>query len=124
MAVDTMKSVTLIALRVAFVLVLSGALGPPVGLVYAEPVAVRFAEGAQHSFLVLRSPEGKIIADGETTQVVKGNRVTEHLTYRFRDGSLYDDTVVFSQNGTFRLITDHLVQRGPTFPEPTDTLVD
>lgn len=110
--------------RVAVGLVLSGIFGLFASLAVAEPVPVRYAEGLQHGFLVLRSLDGKIIADGETTQVVRGSRVTERLTYRFRDGSVYDDRVIFSQGATFRLITDHLIERGPAFPQPIDTLVD
>jgi hypothetical protein len=93
-------------------------------LALADPVDVRFTEGVEHGFLALRTLDGKTIADGETTQMVRGRRVTEHLVYRFRDGSLYDDTTVFSQAGTFRLISDRLVEQGPAFPQPMDTFVD
>ena len=31
---------------------------------------------------------------------------------------------VFSQRGVFRLITDHHIQRGPSFPKPSDILID
>ena len=34
----------------------------------------------------------------------------------FRDGSVYDETVTFSQNGVFRLEAYRLTQRGPSFP--------
>ncbi|MCU1339336.1 MAG: hypothetical protein JWO19_4917 [Bryobacterales bacterium] len=90
----------------------------------AEPVVVRYTEGLTHGFLTLQTLDGKTIADGEMTQVARGDRVTSHLTYRFRDGSLYDDTVNFSQQGTFRVLTDHLIQKGPSFPQQTDTFVD
>ena len=35
--------------------------------------------------------------------------------FRFKDGSLLDETAVFSQQGHFVLITDHLIQKGPAF---------
>ena len=110
--------------HVQAILAIAGAFALLASLAAAEPVVVRFTEGVEHSFLVLRSLDGKIIADGEVTQIVRERRVSGHLTYRFRDGSLYDDKVTYSQGGTFRLISDHLVEKGPAFPEPTDTLVD
>ena len=56
--------------------------------------------------------------------MVHGDRVTSRLIFRFRDGSVDDDITVFSQRGTFRLISDHHVQRGPSFPKPIDILID
>jgi hypothetical protein len=100
-----------------------------VGLVCAEigatePVVVRHPEGVMHGFLVLQNLQGQTIADGETTQVARNGRVTGRLVFKFRDGSLYDDTVIFSQRGSFQLLSDHLIERGPSFPKPMDTLVD
>jgi hypothetical protein len=90
----------------------------------AESVAVRYPEGVAHGFLVLRTQDGKPIADGDSTQVVQGDRVTSHLSFKFKDGSIYDDTAIFSQRGTFRLLKDHVVQRGPQFKPPMDTVID
>ena len=42
----------------------------------------------------------------------------------FRDGSLDDETTVYSQKSTFRLISDRHVQRGPSFPDPFDITMD
>jgi hypothetical protein len=36
-----------------------------------ETVAVRYPEGVSHGFLVLRTQEGKPIADGDATQVAR-----------------------------------------------------
>ena len=101
----------------------AGALLHP-GVVRAEPVAVRYVEGMVHGFLVLRSLEGKMLAQGDLTQVAHGDRVTSRLVFHFRDGSLQDETVVYSQRRNFRLLSDHLVQKGPTFPQPMDVTVD
>lgn len=68
--------------------------------------------------------EGKILASGDLVQVVRGNRVTSRLSYRFKDGSVDDETTVFSQRGCFRLVTNHHIQRGPAFPHPTDVLIN
>ena len=83
----------------------------------AEPV-VRYPEGVTHGFLRLRGPDGAILADGDMTQSRRGARVTSRLTFRFRDGSTYQDTTVFLEQRTFKLLTDHVVQRGPSFPRP------
>ena len=81
----------------------------------AEPVAVRFAEGLVHGFLALRSLDGKILASGDLIQSARGGRVTSQVVFRFNDGSVHDETAVFSQNEVFRLLSYHLVQRGPSF---------
>ena len=81
----------------------------------AEPVAVRFAEGLAHGFLVLKSLDGKTLASGDLIQNVRGGRVTSQVIFRFSDGSLHDETAVFSQNDVLRLLSYHLVQRGPSF---------
>src|SRR5213082_1719107 len=81
-------------------------------------------EGLMHGFLALRTLDGKRLADGEMTQIAQGDRVTSRLIFRFKDGSIYDDTTIFSQRGTFRLLNDHLIQKGPSFKQPVDTLID
>jgi hypothetical protein len=98
----------------------------PVGLVYAglllwaataqaDPVAVRVPEGALRGFLVLRAPDGGALADGELIQTPRGDRLESRLTFRFRDGSLYDEVVVFTQRQVFALVSYKIVQRGPAF---------
>src|ERR1700732_4784633 len=90
----------------------------------ADTVRVRHLEGLMHGFLVVQTLDGKALADGQLTQDAQGDHVTAHLTFRFKDGSLYEETTQFSQRGTFRLLSDHLIQKGPSFPEQMDTLVD
>lgn len=92
--------------------------------VVAEPVSVRFTEGIGRGFPVLRDVRGERIAQGELMQVARGDRVENRLTFRFRDGSFYDETVVFSQRDVFTLLSYRLVQRGPSFPESLDASVD
>src|SRR5437763_16770047 len=81
----------------------------------AEQVRVRHMEGLMHSVLALRTLDGKRLADGEMTQVAEGDRVTSRLIFRFKDGSVYDDTTIYSQRGAFRLLRYHLVQRRTSF---------
>jgi hypothetical protein len=89
-----------------------------------EPVAVRHSEGIVHGFLALRTASGATIADGDLIQLARGTRVTSRLAFHFKDGSLQEETVVFSQQGHFQLISDHLVQKGPAFPLPVDMFID
>jgi hypothetical protein len=89
-----------------------------------EPVAVRYTEGIVHGFLALRTLDGTTIANGDLIQIARGNRVTSRLVFRFKDGSLHDETAVYTQRGTFRLVSDHLVQKGPTFPQPLEMTID
>ena len=89
-----------------------------------SPVAVLYTEGLVHGFLVLRALEGDVLAEGDVTQVGHGDRVTSHMILHFKDGSVNEETVVFSQRHTFRLVSDHLVQNGPAFKQPMDVSVD
>jgi hypothetical protein len=94
------------------------------GAIRAESVAVRYAEGLVHGFLVLRTLDGETIADGDLTQVARHERVTSRLVFHFKDGSLHDETAVFSQRGNFRLLNYHLVQNGPAFKHPMEVSID
>jgi len=91
---------------------------------WTEQVPVRQKEGLVHGFLVLRTLDGKALADGDLIQVAHGDRVTSRLTFRFKDGSLHDETAIFSQRSRFRLLSDHLVQKGPAFEHPLDISLD
>lgn len=90
----------------------------------AEPVPVRRVQGTLHGFLVLKTLDGSTVASGDLVQVSHGDRVTTRLTFHFRDGSLDDETTVFSQRKVFQLISDRHVQHGPSFPKPLDMFVD
>ncbi|MGI9072285.1 MAG: hypothetical protein ACR2JB_13450 [Bryobacteraceae bacterium] len=94
------------------------------GSLPAEPVAVHYREGSVHGFLALRTLEAKVLAAGDLTQVIQGDRVVSHLVFRFKDGSIDDETAIFSQRGNFRLISDHHIQKGPMFPQPIDVLIN
>ncbi len=89
----------------------------------ADPVPVRYPEGSVHGYLALRSLDGKLLAAGDLMQTVHNGRLTSRLVYRFKDGSIDDDTAVFTQNGYFRLVSDHRVQKGPMFPKPSDLTI-
>jgi hypothetical protein len=90
----------------------------------AEPVAVRHTEGLVRGFLTLRTLEGTLVADGDLIQRARGSRVTTRLVYHFKDGSTHDETAIYTQGRQFKLVSDHLVQKGPTFPQPLDMSID
>jgi hypothetical protein len=90
----------------------------------SEPVPVRFSEGLVHGFLKLSSADGSHLADGDLLQTAQGNRVTSRLVFHFKDGSLQDETSVFSQRQRFRLLSYHLKQKGPAFPRPLEMSID
>jgi hypothetical protein len=94
------------------------------GTLLAEPVAVRHMEGTVHGFLVLRNAEGQTLASGDLIQVVQGNRVVSKLTFRFKDGSVDEETTVFSQRRHFRLLSNRHAQKGPSFPNPMDVSIN
>lgn len=86
----------------------------------ASPIAVRYKEGMVHGFLVLSTLDGIAIAAGDVIQVTRGDQVTTQVAFRFKDGSRQEETTVFSQRGNFRLISYHLVQKGPSFKNASD----
>jgi hypothetical protein len=90
----------------------------------AESISVRHTQRPMHRFMVARSEAGKNIARGEFSQVVQGDEVTMHLTYKFVDGSIDDETTTYRQQGTFRLVRNHHIQKGPFFVKPVDFTVE
>ena len=88
----------------------------------AEPIRVRYIEGVTLGFLVLEDKSGKALAYGELNQIVSGKDgvVTDDLRFRFKDGSSYQGVTKFTQKDEFRLISDHVVQKGPAFKQDSD----
>lgn len=91
--------------------------------VHAAPIEVRVSEGYTHGFVDFFAGQ-KAIARGELVQFPRDGQIENRLTVSFDDGSLYDETVVFTQSRVFRLRKYHLVQRGPSFPEATEVTFD
>lgn len=92
--------------------------------VAAQTVPVRYVNGTIHGFLELLSEDGHLLASGDLAQVAHGNQVTTRLLFTFKDGSIDDETTVFSQHRDFKLISDHHIQKGPFFPHPIDVMID
>jgi hypothetical protein len=90
----------------------------------AAAVAVRFPEGSQQGYLILRGPKGEELAIGDLQQQAREGDIHNRLVLRFKDGSLYDETVVFSQRQTFAMRQYRLIQRGPSFPTALEASID
>jgi hypothetical protein len=43
--------------------------------------------------------------------------------FRFKDGSIQDETTVFSQQPNLKLVSDRVIQKGPSFKESVDVSV-
>ena len=90
----------------------------------ADEMPVRYVQGSFHGFLELRSEGGSVVASGDSLQFVRGGRITAETIFHFKDGSVDDETTVYTQRRTFHLLSDHHVQKGPSFPHPMDVLID
>ncbi len=85
---------------------------------------MRFAEGSIHGFLVLRTQDGQFLAQGDLLETVRGAEIHKTTVFRFKDGSLFEETVVFSQQGVYTLKSYRLEQRGPAFKEDTKIFLE
>jgi hypothetical protein len=121
-AASRAQRVTVLRFRVLAILSISACILSGV-TASASPVVVRYREGLIHGFLLLSTLDGVAIAAGDVTQVARGDQVTTQIAFRFKDGSRQEETTVFSQRRNFRLISYHLVQKGPSFKNATDLSV-
>lgn len=86
----------------------------------AAPVQVRFAEGATRGFLLLRTMDGARIATGDLIQSARDGAVEKRMVFRFTDGSVYDESVVFTQERVYSMHKYRLSQNGPAFTEDAE----
>lgn len=82
-----------------------------------ESIAVRFSEGVVHGFLVLKNTDGSVIASGDLFQTAKGAEVESRMVFHFKDGSVSDEKVTYTQQSVFTMQTYHLLQKGPAFSD-------
>jgi hypothetical protein len=90
----------------------------------AAPIAVRFAAGETHGFLVLRGLDGTVLAHGDLLQVARNGQVKKAMVFHFKDGSVFDESVVYTQNEVYVLQAYHLVLRGPAFSDDMEATFD
>lgn len=103
------------------IVLIAGSLLRPV---FAETIPVRQMEGSLHGFLVLQTLDGKTIAEGDLIETAKAAAVKVQMVFHFHDGSYYEETSEFSQRGQFRLLRNHLVQKGPSFKMAMERSID
>jgi len=89
-----------------------------------QPLKLRYVEGTGRGYLSLRSEDGTLLATGDQVEVIHGSKGRIRLVYRFKDGSLNDETTEFSMAPALHLISYHLVQKGPSFPTQSDMTID
>ena len=89
-----------------------------------QELKLRYRTGSEHGFVILRDTAGAILGSGELTQVPSRHRITLHVVLHFRDGSIDDETTLYSQGETIRLISDRHIQNGKSFPHPCDVMID
>ena len=108
--------------RTAFTrLMLFLALSP---LADAQRVAVHYPQASVHGFLIIHSEAGAVIGYGECVQSVSGDRTTVRTSLHFRDGSLDDETAVYTQHRVIAFVSDHHIQRGPFFKNAIDAHIN
>jgi hypothetical protein len=91
----------------------------------AAPITVRYAETITHAFLAVRAADGSLLAHGELVQAPgEKRRWDSRLTFRFKDGSLWDEKIAFTQDKVFRLMSYQHVERGPSFPQAMEVSFD
>jgi hypothetical protein len=90
----------------------------------AAPIEVRLVEGTAHGLLLVRSMSGETLGHGNFLQTAYGDRVESRLVLSFKDGSLHDEHVTFSQQRVFTMLSYRLVQRGPSFPATVEASLD
>ncbi len=92
----------------------------------AEAVPVHHLEGVTFGFLTLRNTAGEIIANGYLQQTAKPGSaiVTDDLQFHFKDGSLYREITKFTQRGAFRLVSNQVIQKGPSFKQESESWID
>ena len=90
----------------------------------ADPLPVLHPQGWAHGFVSITTLQGERLGTGDLLQRLKRGIITSRLVLNFFDGSVDDETTVYAQQPVLRLMSDHHVQHGPSFPKPSDVLVD
>lgn len=96
----------------------------PWGYAQAAPVEVRFTEGMVRGFLELNDSSGNRIASGDFLQLPKEGGIKCRIVLYFKDGSLHDETVIFTQQQKFLLKSYRLIQKGKSFDDDLDVSLE
>jgi hypothetical protein len=90
----------------------------------ADVVRMQYTEGVFHAFLAVRTNGDETLATGDLRQDPKGGNIESHLSFRFKDGSAWDEIVSFTQQRVLSLNNYHYTQRGPSFPQDLDATLE
>ncbi len=88
--------------------------------VVSPAVPVRYTEGMVHGFLELTTESGAFLAHGDLLQVARNGGVESRMVFHLAKGSVFEETVTFTQHDVFTMETYHLVQSGPAFENDLD----
>jgi hypothetical protein len=88
------------------------------------PITSKHKIGTTHAFIALKSDSGKLLAIGDLAQQSAGEEIHSRLRFTFRDGSVDEETTNLRQTDVIRLVSDHHIQKGPSFPQPLDLSVN
>jgi len=80
-----------------------------------DPLPVRHMRGFIHGFVVVKDAGGQMLGSGEVIQTPAGNHINGIMVLHFKDGSLYQETTVYSQRRVFQLLRYKQVLKGPSF---------
>jgi hypothetical protein len=88
--------------------------------VASAAVPVRYTEGTVHGFLELTTADGTLLAHGDLLQIVREGGIASRMVFHLAKGSVFEESVTFSQHDVFTMQTYHLVQSGPAFADDLD----
>jgi hypothetical protein len=86
----------------------------------SSAVPVRYTEGTVHGFLELTTESGALLAHGDLLQVARNGGISSRMVFHLPKGSIFEETVTFTQHDVFTMQTYHLVQSGPAFADDLD----
>ena len=72
------------------------------GRIAPAGIPVRYAEGTVHAFLELHAADGSLLANGDLVQLPREGGFESVMTFRFRDSSFFEETVLFIQRSLLR----------------------
>jgi hypothetical protein len=90
----------------------------------AAPIPVRFPEGMVRGFLAVSDTGGSRIGSGDFLQVGRAGEIKTRTVLYFKDGSVHDESAVFTQQRNFIMKSYHLVQKGPAFKDEMDVTLE
>ena len=89
----------------------------------SNSVPVKYVEGTVHGFLELTTESGALLAHGDLLQMSRNGGISSRMVFHLANGSVFEESVSFTQRDVFTMQTYHLVQSGPAFDEDLDASI-